>query len=147
LLGAISVNLLSLAFQLMIVATCVFVGIVNPWNDSSRGSIMPGCRHHKSRFHASLDPKTQVRSIDIRPGYRHGRRIDSFCNTRDRVSGRFSGRPRFCRTWLRWVIPEIFSRKRVSKDLEDLSTFSAHMEACLYVVSDVAQIFRPNLIR
>lgn len=57
-------------------------------------------------------PKTQVRSIDIRPGFRG---IDSFCNTRDRVSGRFSGRPRSSRTWLRRVIPEIFFRKKVSR--------------------------------
>jgi len=88
---------------------------LDPCNDGSRGSITLGCRHHKSRFYAPCDRKTQARSIDIRPGYCHGRGIDSFCNTRDWVSGRFSGRPRFSRTWLRWVILEIFFRKRISR--------------------------------
>lgn len=93
--------------------------------------------------HAPHDPKTQARSIYVQDIATVAESIPSATRAIGSVAVSLEDHVPTGRSYATGSSKYFFEREY----LEDLPTFSAYMKARLYVVSDVARIFQPNLIR
>lgn len=121
---------------------CIIVGTVDPRNDGNRGSITSGCRHHKSHFYAPRDPKTQARSIDVRPGFRHGRGIDYYwARVIGSVAVSLEGHVPAGRGYAGWSPKYSFEREYLERSFHVFSIYRGASLCCKWHCTDISNKF------